>query len=350
MKITLQIKLLPDETQHAALLDTMKVFNEACCFIAEVAHCEKCASKFALQKLVYRDVREQFGLSSQMAILAVHKVVGAYKRDTSMQCTFQPTGAIAYDQRVLSFKGLEKASILTVKGRITVPMQMGEYQKVQFGRAHGQADLVLRRGVFYLLLTIETPVAPAGEPTGFIGVDLGIVQIAADSDGESFSGQPVEDVRQKYHKQRRSLQAKGTRSATRRLQKISKKEALFRKDRNHIISKTLVEKAKDTGRGIALEDLEDIRERTTVRKSDRAKHSGWSFRQLQSFIAYKASIHGVPVVFVDPRNTSKGCSVCGHISKANRKTQSGFQCVSCGHTANADTNAAINIAARATVI
>ncbi|PZN83608.1 MAG: transposase [Candidatus Methylumidiphilus alinenensis] len=229
MKITLQIKLIPDGTQHAALLDTMKVFNDACCFIAEVAHREKCVSKFALQKLTYHAVRAQFGLSAQMAILAVHKVVGAYRRDTSIQCSFKPDGAIAYDQRVLSFKGLEKASILTVEGRMTIPMQMGEYQKVQFGRAHGQADLVLRDGVFYLLLVVDTPAAPAIEPAGFIGVDLGIVRIASDSDGECFDGGPVEKTRARYHKQRQALQSCGSRSATRRLKKISKKESNFRR-------------------------------------------------------------------------------------------------------------------------
>ena len=63
----------------------------------------------------------------------------------------------------------------------------------------------------------------------------------------------------------------------------------------------------------------------------------------------KAKLNGVPVQYVDPRNTSRQCAACGHTEKANRKTQSRFQCVSCGHVANADKNAAINIAARATV-
>lgn len=98
MKTTLQIKLLPDEAQHAALKETMQVFNEACNAIAEVAFREKCASKFALQKLVYEDVRKQFGLSAQLTIRAIAKVVEAYKRDKSKQCFFKPTGAVVYDQ------------------------------------------------------------------------------------------------------------------------------------------------------------------------------------------------------------------------------------------------------------
>lgn len=349
MKTVLQIKLLPDETQHAELKDTMRVFNEACNFIAEVAFREQCASKFVLQKLVYDHVRKQFGLSAQLTIRAIAKVVEVYKRDKSKQCFFKPTGAVVYDQRILSFKGLAAASILTLQGRLTIAMQMGDYQRLQMGRGHGQADLVLVDGVFYLLLVIETPTAPPIDPNGFIGVDLGIVQIASDSDGESFSGEVVENTRRRYHTLRKDLQSCGSRSARRHLQRIRRNESRFRRNQNHVISKKLVEKAKDTGRGIKLEQLKYIRERTTVRKSDRAKHSGWSFFQLQSFIEYKAKREGVAVQSVDPRNTSRQCAACGYIDKANRKTQSRFQCVSCGHVANADKNAAINIAARANV-
>jgi IS605 OrfB family transposase len=349
MKTTLQIKLLPDECQHAALKDTMRVFNDACNSIAEVAHREQCASKFKLQKLVYDDVRKRFGLSAQMTIRAIAKVVEVYKRDKSKQPFFKPTGAMVYDNRILSFKGLEAASLLTLQGRLSVPMQMGEYQRVQFHRGKGQADLVRVGNVFYLLVVVETPEAPPIDPQGFIGVDLGVVNIATDSNGEQFSGEAVEHTRKRYHTLRQGLQAKGTRPARAHLRRIRCKESLFRRDTNHVIAKRLVAKAKDTGRGIALEELKGIRDRTTVRKSDRAKHSGWSFFQLQIFIAYKAQIAGVPVLWVDPRHTSRTCPRCDHVAKANRKTQSEFQCVRCGHAEHADVVGAMNIAARAEV-
>lgn len=193
-KLTLQIKLLPDADQHAALLKTMHVFNAACDFIAEVALREQCTSKFSLQKLVYAEVRAQFGLSAQLTVRAIGKVVDAYKRDKTIQCRFRPTGAVVYDQRVLSFKGLEAVSILTMDGRLTIPMLMGDYQRVQFHRGHGQADLVLVDGTFYLLLVVETPEAPPTPPVGFLGVDLGIVTIASDSDGEAFTGAAVQNT------------------------------------------------------------------------------------------------------------------------------------------------------------
>jgi transposase len=65
------------------------------------------------------------------------------------------------------------------------------------------------------------------------------------------------------------------------------------------------------------------------------------------FVAYKAKRAGVPVCFVDPRNTSRECAACGRIDKKNRRTQAAFRCTACGHEAHADLNAAANIRKRA---
>jgi IS605 OrfB family transposase len=202
---------------------------------------------------------------------------------------------------------------------------------------------------FYLLATVETPERPTDETKEFIGVDMGIVNLATDSTGESFSGSGVEAVRQKYFNLRQALQSKETRSAKRHLKKIRRGESWFRRDVNHCISKKLVEKAKRTNSSIAIEDLKGIRERTRVRKSQRAQHSGWSFYQLRSFISYKAALNGVKVILIDPRNTSRECSVCGYTDKKNRKSQSEFHCASCDHAESADFNAAKVISKRANV-
>ena len=121
------------------------------------------------------------------------------------------------------------------------------------------------------------------------------------------------------------------------------------KQKNHEIAKRIVAKAKRHSLGIALEELNGIRERTTARKSQRRQHSSWAFADLRAKITYKANLAGMPVAFVDPRNTSRECAACGHIDKANRKSQSSFLCVVCGHAANADANAAINISRRGLV-
>ncbi|NJN17861.1 MAG: IS200/IS605 family element transposase accessory protein TnpB [Oscillochloris sp.] len=126
-----------------------------------------------------------------------------------------------------------------------------------------------------------------------------------------------------------------------------RKESRFQRDVNHCISKRLVQKARTARKALALEDLTTIRTRVTVRRAQRRARHSWAFRQLRSFLAYKAVQAGVVIVAVDPRNTSRTCAVCGHGAQANRVDQSHFRCLQCGHTAAADTNAAVNIAARA---
>ena len=346
MKTTLQLKLLPSLTQHALLLDTMHVFNAACTWIAAYAYHEQCASKFLLQKALYQEIRQRFGLSAQLAIRAIAKAVEAYKRDKKTQVAFRPEGAVVYDERILSFQGLEYASLMALHGRVIVPMQMGAYQAGQFHRVQGQADLVLVQGQFYLLLTLETPEDPPMIPEHFLGVDLGIVNLATDSDGNTYTGTPVEVVRQRCRRARQTSQATGTKSAKRRLKKMAQNESRFRRAVNHTIAKSLVAHAKDTKATLSLEDLTGIRDRITVRKRQRHRHHSWSFNQLRQFLSYKAQRAGVPVVFVDPRNTSRGCSRCGFTDKGNRRSQAEFSCLRCGHTANADLNAARNLATR----
>ena len=346
MKTTLQVKLLPSPDQHTALVETMHAFNAACTWIAAYAYQQRCASKFQLQKQLYYEVRHRFGLSAQLAIRAIAKTVEAYKGDKSQQVAFRPDGAVVYDERIMAFQGLEAVSLMTLHGRAVVPMQMGAYQRVQFHRAQGQADLVLVDGVFYLLVTIDTPEEPPLVPERFLGVDLGIINLAMDSDGHPATGTDVERVRQRCMTHRQTYQTTGTTAAKRRLKKLAGQEAKFRRWVNHNISKKLVTYAKDTKAALVLEDLINIRSRTTVRKGSRNKHASWSFRQLRAFITYKAQRAGVPVVFVDPRNTSRTCSRCGFVDKRNRRSQAEFSCLRCGHEAHADLNAAKILATR----
>ena len=347
MKLTVQVKLLPDADQAKALLATMKVFNDAASYAAKVGFDAKVFSAPSIQKLCYRELRDRFGLSAQMAVRAIGKACEVFRRDKTKCPAFKPTGAMIYDDRILSWKGCDKVSILTLSGRILVSYVFGEYQKPSLVRLKGQVDLVYRDDKFYLFATCDIPEDPLLVVNEYLGVDLGIVQIATTSDGVQFSGEVVEKVRRRFHKTRRNLQRRGTRSAKRILRRIRHRESNFRRHQNHVISKCVVATAKDTGRGIALEDLKGIRDRITVRKTQRARHSGWAFFQLRSFVEYKSKRSGIPVVVVDARNTSRTCSSCGHCDKANRKSQSHFACTSCGFTLNADHNAALNVAFKA---
>jgi putative transposase len=345
MKQTMLLKLAPTPEQARILLGTMHAFNEAANYVAQVAFAEKTANKFALQKRVYSELRTTYKLAAQLAIRCISKASEAYKRDKSIQPTFRPEGATVFDERVMNFKGIDTVSLLTLSGRVLVPFHSGAYQQSRMDAIKGQADLLYRKGVFYLAVTLEVSTPTPGEVTDTLGVDLGIVNLATDSEGETFSGEAVEHNRKRHQALRWRLQKHGTKSAKKHLKKLSGKEARFKKNTNHVISKRIVQKAKANGQGIAIEDLRHIRTRTEarLRKSQRSRHSSWSFGQLRSFLSYKAALAGVPLHTVDPRNTSRTCHVCGHCAKENRKSQASFVCQACGYTDNADRNAAINI-------
>jgi putative transposase len=315
-----------------------------------VAFERRLANKIALQQLVYYDVRERFGLSAQLTVRAIAKVVEAYKRDKAIRPSFRPHGAVCYDQRIMRWLGVEAVSLTTLEGRIEVPIRFGAYQAARLDRRQGQADLIYRDGVFYLYATIDTPEPPPGEPDDYLGIDLGIVNLAVDSDGTTYSGTAVDHRRRVDAHRRRNLQRKATKSAKRKLRQLGGKRARYQRNENHRISKAVLRNAKDTGRGIALEDLKGIRDRVTVTRRQRARHGNWGFAQLRGFIEYKAKAGGVRVVAVDPRNTSRTCPECGHCDNANRPTRDRFCCQACGLAAPADQIAARNIRARAAVM
>jgi putative transposase len=348
MKLTIRLQVLPDADQTPVILTTMERFNEAASFAAHAGFEAKVFAQPSIHKLAYREIRERFGLSAQMAVRAIGKAVECFKRDKKVCPVFKPHGAITYDQRILGFQGVDRVSLWTMAGRMILPLAYGEYQGERFDRIKGQCDLVYRKGQFFLYATVDLPEAAPIEVKDFLGIDLGIANIATDSDGNAHSGKAVEAIRRKHNLQRKRLGKRNTKGAKKKLKRIAGKEARFRKHENHCVSKAIVALAKDTDRGISVEDLSGIRDRLPVWAKDaRNKLSGWSFAQLIGFLTYKAGLAGVPLVKVDPRNTSRTCAECGHCEKDNRKSQAKFLCVSCGHAANADQNAARNLRALA---
>ncbi len=350
MKLIAQVKLNPTPEQGDLLKHTLERANAAANFISDTAWHQQKFRQFTLHHLTYYVIREQFGLSAQMAVRLIAKVADAYKLDKKTKRTFNSHGSIAYDDRILTWK-IDKriVSLWALGGRVELPFVAGARQFKLLETRQGEADLIYRDGQFYIFQTCDVEEPEPSDIDGFLGVDLGITNIAVDSDGAIFQGKTVKNVRYRHRRLRTKLQAKGTKSTRRRLKKLAGKEQKFATWTNHNISKSIVAKAKDTGRGIAIEALGGIRDRVTVRKSQRATLHSWSFAQLRSFIEYKARRAGVPVVAVDPRNTSRTCPTCGCIDKANRPSQSVFLCTQCGFSGLADYIAAGNISRRAVV-
>jgi putative transposase len=348
MKLVANIKLLPTPEQAVLLQQTLKRCNEACNWLSEVAFERKIFRHFALQKLVYRDLRDRFSLTAQVAIRCLAKVADAYKIDTDTRRQFRPHSAQPFDDRIFRFLSDDQLSIWTLGGRQKIAYVCGDHQRRLLAHRRGEVDLMFVRGNWYLAVVCDFDDPDLIETTDVLGVDFGIVNIATDSDGKPYTGEAIEAVRVKLGRRRGGLQSRGTKAAKRKLKRMSGRQRRFQTHSNHCISKALVTEAKRSGRAISLEDLKGIRDRVKATgASQRARLHNWAFSQLRTFVTYKARMLGVPILFVDPRNTSRTCPACGCIDKRNRPNQATFSCVSCGHAGPADFIAARNIRSRA---
>ncbi|MFC6560394.1 RNA-guided endonuclease InsQ/TnpB family protein [Nonomuraea cavernae] len=373
MKLVVQVKLLPTPEQAAALEATLRVVNDAATWVAALAHTQRVFRNYDLRRHVYGQVKDRYGLAAQAAQHVIKKVADAYttlhahvrnghlgrpgsarrERVLARPIVFRPGAAQPFDDRCLSWQlDARTVSIWTVGGRMKGVAFTASADQLTLLAAHrkGESDLVCRDGRWFLIATCDLPDVPVRAPDGFVGVDLGIANIATTAtgtgDGVRHSGKTLNAVRHRHRELRRRLQAKQTKSARRLLKKRRRKEARFAADLNHTIARRIVTEAARTGRGIALEDLQGIRDRVRLRKPQRVTLHSWSFHQLGHFIAYKAARAGVALVWVDPAYTSQACSACGHVAKKNRPDQETFACTSCGFAEHADVNAARNIAAR----
>jgi len=265
VKLIAQVKLLPTKEQAKALYATLHEANIACNAISEMAWKAQTFGQYSIHKIAYAKMRERFMLSAQVVVRCIAKVADAYKLDKETERTFKLDGAIAFDDRILSWKTDKQiVSIWTMDGRRKIPYVCGERQKRLLESRIGETDLVYRKGKFYLLAVCEVPEPTPSDVDNVLGVDFGIVKLATDSDGQSYSGDKVEAKRQWYADRRATLQNVGTRSAKRKLKKMSGKQRRYQADTNHCISKQLVSKAKDTKRTVAIEDLKGIRARANL--------------------------------------------------------------------------------------
>ncbi|MFD8994132.1 RNA-guided endonuclease InsQ/TnpB family protein [Streptomyces abikoensis] len=367
MKVVTQVKLLPEADQAAALRSTLRTVNEAACWVSGVAFERGVPREYELRKHTYDELKAR-GLGAQAAQHVIKKTRDAYTtlkaniragnlgkpgsrrrvKAESKPLAFRSEAAQPYDDRCLSWQmDQQTVSIWTVAGRIKGVRFACSPDALKMLREHrkGESDLIERDGAFYLIATCDVPEKPLNDdPVGFVGVDLGIVNIATTSTGYRAAGRGLNRHRKRQINLRRKLQAKGTKAAKRLLKKRSRKEARQVKNVNHIVAKTIVTTAERTDAGIALEDLTGIRHRVRLRKDQRTSLHSWSFHQLAAFVEYKAKRAGVPLVYVDPAYTSRQCSQCGHIDRKNRVDQATFACRSCGTLMHADDNASHNLA------
>jgi putative transposase len=343
MKLTLKIKLLPTDEQANLLLDTMKEANTVCNAISDVAWEKKIFNNFKLHHEIYHPYKATFKLSSQILVRCIAKVADAYKLDKKTKREFRPLGSIGYDSRIMTYKPNDIVSLWAIGGRIKIPFVCHNRNYLPYIK--GEADLVYKKGKFYLFQTVDVPEEDVEDIEEFIGVDFGLTTLVSTSDGIEHSADWINQYREKRQKVRSSIQRKGTRSSRRLLKRLSGKERTTATILNHTISKSLVQSAKEQGKGIAIEDLTNIRFTSKRRnKKFRTKLGRWNFGQLRNFLTYKSLLKGVQLVVVEPAYTSQTCNCCKHIGKRTNKV---FKCTNQNcevDVLDSDYNASLNIA------
>lgn len=359
--ISVACKLKTNKELSKAIDETLLAFACACDWVNENTP-KNLTNKTAMQSLVYKEVRDKFGLSANLAIQAIRRVcanrkTAKQKGKTAKQ--FQPTSA-SYDARIFSF--IEEnwtVSLKLLHSRQKFELLIGNYQRhLLTGAEPTSATLVKRKdGSYYIHIQVEKDAPDPDQVEDVVGVDLGRTDIASTSEGESWSGKQITDTRNHYAKMRAVLSrkaVKGTRTSRRRCRQIQKRlsgrEKRFQSWVNHNISRKLVDNAATSKKAIAIEDLTGIRERTNRKprsKKDKRLGNNWAFFQLRTYLSYKSVLAGVKLILVNPAWTSRSCHKCLHLGDRNGKR---FSCSNCGNRCDADYNGSKNIAALGSLV
>lgn len=287
-------------------------------------------AKFAIQthSLSSKDAKH-FGLKSMIS----NQILGKYSRSNTAKSVKSvklaiPNQGVKVDRDAKTIS----APCLKLSLKYEFPDNFEKVNQIEVGEEYA-----------YVSVSIPEPELIKAEK--WIGVDRNTVgHIAVVSDPESGKviklGKSALHIHQKYKNLRKGFQKKGKYG---KVKQIKDRESRIVKDINHKVSRKIVDTAKESGKGIKLEDLTGIRNSKHNTKSFRYAKNSWSFYQLQNQIEYKAKLLGIEVAYVDPAYTSKSCRRCGLIGDRNKKS---FKCPHCGHVDHADSNAGFNIAMR----
>jgi IS605 OrfB family transposase len=347
MKLVRTTKLKLDVSIDA-VKPTVEAYTKAFNFVCQAGWNDSDSNGVSLHNKTYFETREylpsQLAVSARMKATETIKAVKArIKKKQKATCPQSKQTSIRYDSRSYNvWFDKNELSLLTINGRIKVPVSVPEYFRQYITWKRCSAELFIRKNKVFLNIVFSKDVADSEAAGKVVGIDRGIKKIAVTSENHFFGGGHVKKVSKRYEKLRSNLQSCGSKSAKRHLRKISKKENRFRTDTNHVITKRIAE-SLDSGDVIAIEKLTGIRQNARLRKKQRKDLHKWNFFQFEQFLTYKANARGIGVEYVDARYTSQRCSVCGHISRSNRQSQAVFKCKHCGFSLNADLNASRNI-------
>ena len=338
--VTAKVKLLFEDK----LQETIDVYSEALHFCIDVAWKKNIEFRANLHDECYYKVRERFDMPAQLTCnILQHAIESVKDANSKPEVKNEYSPRYNFPRSASINEEWTELSLLTIDGRVKLDIQVPEGYKKYLDCEVLESTLIKKNGDFYFCFVFAKQIElEEKEPENrkVLGVDLGINKVAVASDN-SFYGTEVKKKRKERDKLFAEAQSKGTHESRKRLQEYGSRWKPFNDWKNHNISREIVD-SLEQGDVIVLENLENIRESSS--SSTEWIHK-WSFRDLQDKIEYKACLKGIEVEYIDPQNTSKKCSDCGHIGNQNRK-KGFFKCEKCGFSLDADLNASRNIAQR----
>ena len=347
MILARRLKLNPTPEQKTILMDTLLKYKVCMQHCLTVGFQQKLTSGSKLHAETYFPLRKQSTLPSQLVCSARTKSIETLKAIRSKTKgkwnTKSPKvhkfPAIRFDRNSCSYKGTG-IRLSTTQGRIEIPLIHYPFVDGEWKTLKPTCELVYKksRDEWYIIAMFDVSCQPAACGGRVVGIDRGINHIAVLSNNRFVNSRHLRKVKGKYQHLRHKLTRKGTKSALRLLRKLSGKEHRFQKDVNHCLSKMIVNLPFDV---FVIEKL-SIRPQKRLGKSFNKRLMGWSWKQLETFLTYKAELLGKKVEHIDARYTSQKCSVCGHVKRSQREGLA-FKCSKCGFRLHSDLNASRNI-------
>ena len=355
--ITAKLQIIVNPLDKQILHDTMKAYSNACNYVSDYIYKTHNLSRYSVQEDTYYNVRESYGLRSQMAVSCVRTVIAKYRtilenQNEWIKPNFKiPQLDLAWNRDYSLNTKNDTFSVNTLNGRIKVKFYKGGYENYFSSNCKfGTAKLVFKHDKFFLHIpvTYEIDKLAMSDVSNVVGVDRGIRFIATtyDSNGKTlfYDGNDIKQKRGHYKALRKQLQQVHTPSSRRRIKAIGQRENRWMQDVNHCISKALVT-SNPQGTLFVLEDLTGVRAATEkVMVKNRYVSVSWSYYDLEQKLTYKALKNHQLVEKVNPAYTSQTCPKCGHTEKSNRdKHNHLFYCKNCGYKSNDDRIGAMNL-------
>ena len=354
--ITAKIQISATADDKVLLNKTMSVYSDACNYVSDYVFQTHNLKQFSLNKALYTELRERFGLKSQMAQSVFKTVIARYKTILENESKWikpsfkKPQYDLVWNRDYSLTQNC--FSVNTLNRRVKLPY-FAEGMSKYFDHTiykFGTAKLVNKHGKYFLHIpvTYDIEESDISDICNVVGIDRGINFVVATYDSKHksgfVSGKTIKQKRAHYSKLRKELQIRQTPSARRRMKAIGSRENRWMQDVNHCVSKALV-KNNPKHTLFVLEDLSGVRNATErVKTKGRYVSVSWAFYDLEQKLMYKAKQNQSTVIKVNPAYTSQCCPACGHMEKANRNKKIHlFSCKNCGYKSNDDRIGAMNL-------